>query len=167
MPILTTYFRTQLAKDLFNASDVWIGIGRSAAWPDDNNPPAEDLGVTALDTPIAYKKILTKFLVIPDGAGTLQFKNQNYTIVTVADAFTQGVLRTYMEMSFDYDEIPLTTFRQVGIFRGLVPATGFGSQLVLLPAQVGSTGALISYSNIKPEPRAIDRKNLVRRIILF
>ena len=164
---LTTDFRVQLAVDLFNATGVWGVIGRTTAWPDENNPPAEDVATTLLDTPIGYKKILTKLLVKPDVSGDIQFKNQNYAVVTVEEAFNEDVVRVFLEFSFDYDEVPLSTFRQIGIHRGLVPTAGNELALVLQPAQVASAGPLLYYVNRLAETRAIDKKNIIRRILQF
>jgi len=167
MGILTTDFRVSLAKAQAAATNVWGAIGRTAAWPNELDPPAEVVGTVAIDTPIGYKKILTKQLVVQDAGGAIQFKNQNYTLVDPADAFDQNVVRVFLEFSFDYDEVPLSSFRQIGIYSGLVPTAGNELALVLLPSQVANAGGLIYYDNRLKEDRFIDKKNILRRIIQF
>jgi hypothetical protein len=146
---------------------LWAAIGRTTAWSDDGTPPAEDSTVTVIDEIIGFKRILQKLLVTPDPLGTIIYTDQNYRVVPRAQAFDQEVVDLHLEASFDGAELPLTTFRQVGIYEGLLPATGFEQALVLLPAQVASPGRLIWYRNMTPQTRTATYANVFRRVFRF
>lgn len=96
-----------------------------------------------VDGPIGYKAVSSKYMVIPDDSGTIDYRGQRWLIVSPSEAYTRGARFVYVQARMQYDELPITDFRQIGVFSGLTRATGVSNvDLSLLPSQVESTGAL-------------------------
>lgn len=148
---------------------LWMAMGRTDAWPDEQLPPAEVDSASNIDQIIGYKKILTKLLVTPDPNGAIAFTDQNFRVISASEADALGANYVYLEVVFDGDELPLTTFRQVGMYRNLIPTPGFENNIVVRPdlGQVQASGRLMWYENRIPEDRASDRQNIVRRVFQF
>lgn len=147
---------------------LWLGIGRTASWPSESAPPTENVASTVLDQPIGYKKVEMTSLVVPDVAGTIVFQGQNYRIVADADGVSQLARYCYLKASLNYQEtnslgnvIGAVTFRQTGIFSGLVPQTGLEGETVLTPNQVSSVGRLIFLVNHTPRTRDVLMRDIV------
>lgn len=94
-------------------------------------------------------------LVIPDAAGAIDYRGQKWTSVAPEDAARLGVRHVFVSATFAYAELPLgVTYRQVGIFSGLVRHTGVAdSVLALLPSQVDDPGLMELVDNRTPVTR--------------
>lgn len=175
MGLLTNDGQVQAAIDFYNVTTHWGAIARTTMeWTIPSAPPTEVATTTDLDDNIlGYKKILPaqkQLCKLDNSNGTIIFKNNKYTPVSVGNAFTQGAKYLYVEFSFDYDEVSTANpFRQVGIYRDITPAAGFESNVLLTPAQVegGSARILIYYDNIVAEARFANKRNVIRRILSF
>lgn len=96
-----------------------------------------------VDGPISYQVITQKQLVVPDPAGTIEYRDQNWRIVSPSNAIKEGARFVFLEVIFRYDEHPLTDFRQLGIFTGLTREVGVASNKAnLLPSEVADCGYL-------------------------
>jgi len=138
--------------------DIWLCVGQADPW-DGGVPPLED--EEGVPNPILYKKItngvkLVKQVLITDP--------WEYTYKTIVDG--SPVIRyfksiTENEARDDHQKLVLffgdinpgdgglseITFRAVGFYQGIVPATGHESDTVLLPADVTNTGNTLLVQN--------------------
>lgn len=147
---------------------LWLGIGRTSAWVNESSPPAENVASTVLDQPIGYKKVEMTALVKPDAGGSIVFQGQNYSIVADNDAVAQIARYCYIKASLNYQEsnslgnvIGAVTFRQTGLFSGLVCQSGLEGETVLTPAQVQSVGRLVFLVNHTPRTRDVLMRDII------
>ena len=119
-----------------------------------------------VDGAISYQLIDQRQLVIPDVSGTIEYRGQNYLIVTPEEAIEKGARFVYLLVTFRYDDHPLTDFRQLGVFTGLTRAVGVaGGKENLLPAEVESVGALELLDNRTAITRDIGQREMFSLII--
>lgn len=153
------------ALDLKNQHVFWVGAGRTATWADEQNPPDEALTTTDIDTPQAFKKADVVSLAKIDGGGTITFEGQTYSLVADINAYTDVARYLYVKAEFRYDDFPLITFRQTGLYLDLTPNGGFESDDPILIANVSDNGILRYYRNHVARIRTIDTVDIVELII--
>jgi hypothetical protein len=97
-----------------------------------------------VDGPIGFKKVSSMHLVVPDVAGEIDYRGSRWTVVPANEAFERGARYVYIVASLNYTELPITDFRQIGVFSGLVRSSALSDQTKpnLLPSEVQTTGAL-------------------------
>lgn len=98
-----------------------------------------------VDGPIGYKKASQVSLVIPATDGEIEYRGSRWKVVTSVDeAFEKGARYVYVKVSLNYNELPTTDFRQIGVFTDLVrePSLTDPTKPNLLPTEVLKTGAL-------------------------
>lgn len=166
MAILTQNHHVANALRALAATNKYVGVGRTTAWANENVPPEPNALATGLEEAICYVPLTKAALVVPDEAGTLTFAGQTWREVSVGNAYTEGAKRVYFEGRLEYDEAPLVTFRQIGLFAGLTKAPGAGTG-VLLPADVSSVGVLELLDNRAPTYRAADKVDVVGFMVQF
>lgn len=169
MSVSTVASHVKRALSFFNDPAIYLGIGKSSAWADDNNPPAPDTNATTLLELIGFRKADNVYMVVQDNTnGTIAYQNTKWSIVTPSNAYTQGAKWVYVSATINYDELPLGYYRQVGVFSGLQLANGVsGSQLALLPAQVSNVGTLEVIDNRQPSNRQTNQKETLSVVIEF
>lgn len=145
------------------ATNVYLAIGRTTAWPNESEPPTPTGQETVIDEVIGYKPAALS-LVKPDGGGAISWGGQTWTEVQPEDAVDENAQYVWVHATIEYDELPLTTFRQVGLYTGLTKAGGAGSG-ALLPGEVTDPGVLEAIDNREPEPRYIDKRNQIGFVI--
>lgn len=135
-------------------TDLWLVIARSVAWPNETAPPVEDLSTVILQDTIAYKRVDMTSLAVPDPTGDIEFQSNKYRLVADVDAMQELARWVYIKASINHTEsnhagtvIGNVHWRITGIFAGLVPSSGFGSDDVLASDQVDDPGRLIFYAN--------------------
>jgi hypothetical protein len=158
---------------------LWLCIGRSTPWTDENAPPDENdfdnfpeyLSMTMPEEPIALKRIDFAGLCVPDIDGDIKYQNQRYKYVPDVDAVSLLARWVYVRASLDYYErnsagaivIGQTTYRQACLISGLVPLPPYKEENVLAPNQVASWGRLVCVVNMPPR----DRDPKMRDVIQF
>lgn len=144
------------AKSFMNdLPNLWYEMARPKPWDDEEVPPAEHMETTALDTPIGFKKFKKAQLVVPleNVAGTtplgneIVYKGQQWQPVNPSEAFDKGARWVYLTVDILPDDLPYSTFRQIGIVKDLKPNPSFASRDALSPTQVDDLGVLIAYDN--------------------
>lgn len=131
-------------------STYWFGIGRTAAWTDENDPPTVPDDYTAIDTPIVYVKAsLVKLAKIVVSGEDIIHNGVKYAWVADEDALTElaRFLYCYCELTPGVGGQPYGTFRQTALYTDLVPATGHESDLWLAPANVEDVGNICYLAN--------------------
>ena len=164
--IITDIGHTEIVRKLLNTDSIWVGIGKTTAWADENNPPAPDPSTTEISEVVGYKKVLDKYLVVEDPTnGTIDFGSTKYRPVNESDYFTEKPHFLYLKFEIIGDELPLVTYRQIGIVFDLVPDTGYEAYTVLTSDQVSDTGYLLTLDNRTPVTRYSDTKDVFEYII--
>lgn len=113
--------------------------------------------ITAIDTVNSTVTMDTPFgFDIP--AGTL----------VKGGALVEGARWVYVEAHLRYDELPLTQYRQIGVFSRLVKNDGVpAGKVALLPNEVRDPGILEVIDNRKVVNRQIDQKEHLSIVIEF
>lgn len=77
----TSISHVSRALDLFDSETVYFGIGQQSAWSDENNPPSTIPTNLAINQIIGYKKVSDKYMVVPDPAGSITYRDSQWRIV--------------------------------------------------------------------------------------
>lgn len=142
---------TSRVKDILE-NDVWLCIGRTTPWGEEDLPPQPDVGTTELDEPVVYKKIIEKYFVQEVSEdGDYYVSGTWYKILSEAEARTAKTNLVIFTTSLTFEEIgDEITFRQVGLYSNLIPAEGYEEATFLTPDQVEDPGWLEWFSNREP-----------------
>jgi hypothetical protein len=135
-------------------SNLYMGIGRTTAWPDEENPPEPADDSTSIEECLYLKKLIEKRLVIQDYNGELEFNGIYYTEVAEEDAYTQEAVSLFMRTTVHYGDISTSiTYRQTGVTadpqKNSVILTGDS----YLPAEWDDQGILHYISNYEKVQR--------------
>lgn len=174
MAVVTRLSRQRRMQDFFNLPySKYVLIGKNTTWTDDNNPPAPTGLETSLDGLIGAKLIsnqwYVKALTSPtqeerDAAvyfkGTYYYKTQDPT-----EAVSNGCTSIIIEAVLDRDELPLLTYRQVGL------QVKVNSNATVMTGDqfnaLADTGTLEVIDNRKPQTRAEDQEEQIKFLIMF
>lgn len=168
MAITTLIGHVSRALDFRNKESLFIGIGKTTAWEDENSPP-DPLNTDTLVDPVGYKQVESIFMVVPDPNGTLSYKDSRWRIVPEEEAIAQGARWVYLSVYVAYEELPTNiSYRQVGAYTNLTRKEGVPSgKYALLPSEVESVGLLEVLDNRKPIYREPDQREQLIIIIEF
>jgi len=151
-----------------NQETFWFAVGRTQTpWDCETDPPVENINTTMLDEVGGLQKAETVSLCYPDPNGSVEFRGAKFTLVPDEFAYDYDCRYLYCSTVLRFDEFPLVTFRQYGIYVGVVPTAGNETKKILLPSEVLSYGKLIGYVNIPPIIRNAGSKNLMEIVIEF
>jgi len=164
-----TVSRVYQALQLVLTNNVWVGYGRTATWGTNEPVPDVNQASTTIDTLQAVKKAEVLSLVVPDATGTIEFQGQMYKTITAtkASAIAAGARFVYVAVWLKYAEVPVVTYRQSGVFAGLIKAAGSEAKTILLPAEISDVGYLMALNNRSPIPRETDSKEFLEFILEF
>ena len=70
------------ALDFYHAAGKYFIIGGTTPWEDESAPTSTSLTDFRLKDVVGLKKVDNTYLVVPDSSGTIQYRNQNWRIVT-------------------------------------------------------------------------------------
>lgn len=171
MAVTTIHSHVNRAKEFSTKTDIYFAIGKPTNWVDEENPPTEDFTATSLDTVIGYKKVENICLVRPALHGEtpdIPYREENWMIVPPDQAMEQGARWVYIDTNLLYTELPLSKYRQVGVYVGLQKAEGVDPQkYALLPEEVANSGVLEVIDNRKASNRQIDQREKLSLILEF
>jgi hypothetical protein len=125
-------------------STYFVGIGRTTAWDDEDNPPDPLPTASTIEEPVVYvtPTQVTLCKVVSSGEDVTHLGTK-YEFVADVDAIDEGARFLYMLARFDPTSgQPYDTFRQVALFSNLTPASGHESDSWLAPANVDDEGLL-------------------------
>jgi hypothetical protein len=156
MPALfTNKQRTLNALSLKQETNLYLAIGRTTPWADEENPDTPLATQTSVEELIYIKKINVKHMIIDDDpydayGPDVEVGGYGYTFVADADAYTAPSFMVYFSNTIYYSDIAPTdiTFRQVGII--LNPKDSDGDLLTdveYLAADVADQGELLYIDN--------------------
>lgn len=164
MPIVVNQGCTRVLKELKDSCVFWFAVGRTTAWLDEQNPPSEDATRTDIEEIQGFKKVERVAFVKPDPMGTISFKGQNYKVVPDTDVWAELPLYLYFSAWLLFDQFPVVTFRQTGLYVDVVPTPGSEGKDILLPDEVQSK-RLVAYVNHHPRVRVSYGKDLLEMIV--
>lgn len=165
---MTIHGRVSRAISFYNSQNVFVGIARTTPWPNESNPPDPTGNETApLNETVAYKKISSMKLIKPNPVGPLVYRGKRWEEVDEEDAYTEGARWVLVQAVLAYDEVPIVTYRQAGVFVDLQPSAGNESKDVLLPDEIDSPGRLEVLENRGPQTRNESKKETLTFIVEF
>jgi hypothetical protein len=168
MAISTVYGHVSRALEFFHRDDLYFAVGRTTVWADESVPPAPDVNLQEIEEVIAFKKVMEKKIVVPDAEGSIFYMGDYYREVTEPNAETEKARWIYVSTTLIGNEVPLSSFRQVGLYSNLVKEGSVPSnQLVLLPADVDDTGLLEIVDNRRVTHRQDDQSEKLSLVIEF
>ena len=166
MPATVKVGMIRLALTFKNNETFWFVVGRThTPWDDETNPPVESVDTVSLTEIGGLQKAQIVSLCYPDPNGAIEFRGQRYSLVSDEHAYEYDSRFLYCSTLLKFDEFPLVTFRQFGVYVGVVPKAGYEDNMVLTPAQVQDYGRLIGYVNHPPIIRTAGSKNLLEIVI--
>ncbi|XWX29931.1 virion structural protein [Staphylococcus phage PG-2021_40] len=133
-------------------NSTYVAIGKSTAWSNESTPPQPNANSTKLDEVIGYKKATKVSLCRPEVSGestqydTISYGNKTWVLVPKEKAVEEGAKWVYVEGEIVGEELPLGTYRQVGVHVDLQPNTSI-SKPNLLPSEVQNVGTLLLLDN--------------------
>jgi len=146
--ILTEKSRIQRCEEFYNKVNtaLYLGVGRTQTeWDEPDNPPIPDAGITELEELGFIKKITAdevKF-VKPDPNGEIEFRNTKWTEILPSEIYTEGGRYLLFTVRLEYDDVPLLTYRQVGILEEPKDLNGdVCTNDIYLPDELSSQGFL-------------------------
>jgi hypothetical protein len=147
---ITFGIRMELAQAMAERGNFWAGIGRTAAWPTESDPPDVVGDEIVVDGVQFYKKSLLYSPVYQSDENDFDiYLNGVYwkKASTYADVKANSANFWYVRFILDKDEGPSITFRQIGIFANLTPAAGNENATILTPSEVDDPGNLVLLEN--------------------
>lgn len=173
MAIITRSSQVDVALYLMEKIDsVYLGLGRTSAWDDEDNPPVPDRETEHLDELIGLKKINRMFLCkLATGGGdsgfdTIEYMGETWELIPNSLAHEEGATHVFFEARIEGSELPVGKYRQVGIYTGVTPEEGVSpNKATLLPEEVQDFGILEFYDNRQLQNRTADTTILERFIV--
>lgn len=167
MAIATLEGHISRAVDFSNKRDLFFVIGKISPWESEQSPPAPN-ELTVVGEVIGYKRVEQVVLVVQDESGELLYEGTRWRLCTEADAYIAGAVHVYVDTVLTSDELPLQTFRQVGLVSSLsLKSETNPNKYHLLPSEVDSPGVLQVVSNRVPVARQLGQSQKLSFIISF
>lgn len=172
--VVTIKSRQRRMKDFYNLDgSKYILIGRSSAWQNELLPPMPDENATNIEELIGgklvqnqwYVKMLTDPTQEQKDAGVYYKGHYYYRTSSLDEAIENGCDSVMVYAALDRDELPLTTFRQVGLQVQVqhnaetITASQFN--------QIADKGNLEIIENRKPQTREDDQMEEIYILINF
>lgn len=130
-----------------NRNSIWVGLGRTTAWPDESNPIDEVVTATTVEELFGMKLYDEAFLVVEASDGTVVHKGKTYR--KLKDSEFPGTVTDLLYVKFTIfpDEFPGIHYRQLGVFVDSIPKEGFSSFSALTGDQFQTLGRLVYLDN--------------------
>lgn len=169
------------ALDFYSKTSVYVGIGKSSEWSEDDRTELTPEGTLVSDDfpPIpmadndlkefiAMKKVDNKFLVYPSEDGELGYRGTKWAIATPESAVELGARWVYISTKLSYNDVSTDIdYRQVGVYSNVVPKESGETKYVLFPSDIDGMGLLEVLDNRKPIYREPDQQETLTFLIEF
>ena len=174
--ISTIGHRVLNAHRFFTDTELWAVLGGTNAWPDDNNPPLPDTSTGSINTIIGAKKATASMVKRDDVNGTEAFLMDGvitrWTIIPdLSQAISEEARFVLVRVTITGDEggkIPLSDFREIGIYSNLIRAGGVPEgQEVLSVSDVANFGQLEFIKYRMPVTRDLNSAYTFATVIEF
>jgi hypothetical protein len=181
-PVITPYVgMVDLAIRFKSNPLLWLCIGRTTPWPDENAPPdvtdtvtyPQYLNMTVPEEPIALKKIDFAGLCVPDANGQIRYQNQRFSYVPDVNAVSLLARWVYVRASLDYIETNSVgtvivgsdiAYRQASLLSGVVPQAPYANESTILASQVQDFGRVVCVTNFPPRQRNPRKRDVLEFI---
>lgn len=172
--VVTLKSRQRRMSDFYNMDgSKYILIGRSTPWENEQIPPVPDETATTIEELIGgklmkdqwYVKLLEDPTQEQKDAGIYYKGHYYYKTKDLADAISNGCDSVIIYAELDRDELPLTTYRQVGL-----QVQVQHSAITVTAAQFNQIidkGILEVIENRKPQTREDDQMEEIFILINF
>lgn len=176
LPIIPYSGHCSRALNFYDMSDtLYFGLGKTTQWSDNETdssfiPPEPDINATNLEELVGLKKATRVMLVMPDDDGEIEYRGSTWKSISIDDAIRNNARWVLVETTIYYDEMPITDYRQIGIFSRVQKADGIGDdQTVLLTdrGDIKELGILEVLDNRHVVTRQSDTKDVYQMIIEF
>jgi len=130
---------------------LWVALGRTTAWSDEQNPPAASPSATTIEEPIVYVKIPDEGVLSlckrVESSEDVVVDGTKFDYVADGNAYTENAHFLFIQADYDGTTMPYANYRQKAIFADLTPASGHESDTWLAPANVEDEGVLLYLCN--------------------
>lgn len=172
LPVTTTVGHVSRAISFYELDSVYFGLGRTTPWANEDedgfSAPLPSVDATELTELIGLKRVDVKALVTPDDEGTVVYRDQTWKKISPSDAVTLGAHWVYIEASIEYDDLPASAYRQIGVLSRVEVNDGVSeTKSVLLPDEIKSQGILEIIDQRKVVTRNEDSRDTFSMIIEF
>lgn len=154
------------ARIIKQNSTFWIGVGRTTAWDDDNDPP-DETRLDELTEPLIFVRAWNVSLCKPVLVdGDITYKGQQYAIVPDENAIQEMARFIYMVAELHPAQgQPYGTYRQRAILTDLVPAVGHENDTWLAPANVLDQGITELLENDTPCYQSLEKYQVLPAVL--
>lgn len=179
LPIIPYSGHCSRALNFYNMSDtIYFGLGKTTAWSEDETensfiPPEPDMEAITLEELVGLKKASRVILVMPDENGEIEYRGSKWKPISTDEAIANKARWVLVETTIYYEEMPITDYRQIGIFSRVQKADGIeDSQMILLVDRDGTSdikdlGILEVLDNRHVVTRQVDTRDVYQMIIEF
>ena len=169
---VTNRLRVLNALNLVNSSNVFVGLGGSQPWEDDQFPPIPDGSELALLDPIIYRKATEVAFAKPDPNGVIEYSGARFSITQDPDvAISDEYSWVFVRAEIYKGEAPVgVEFRQVGVFVDCEATTdedgySYPDTVEGAPNLMMDSGDMIVIDNRRPVTRHDDQIESIEVII--
>lgn len=160
MAILTNSGRVATAVAM-KAQDIHLAWG-SGSEPWDILAVPESISDTSLVSEIGRRKASYVTYCTPDDAGSIEVPNGRFS------ESSQPTKYLYMKFSFDFDEAPSATIRELGVFVGTKVTSGLPlGQMYFLPSEIADAGMLLLLEHIARFDRSASVRQTFEFVVTF
>lgn len=176
LPIIPYSGHCSRALNFYEMSEtLYFGLGKTTPWSEDETessfiPPEPDIDATNLSELVGLKKATRVILVMPSDDGEIEYRGSTWKSISIDEAIENNARWVLVETTIYYDEMPITDYRQIGIFSRVQKAEGLEeSQTVLLVERndIKDYGILEVLDNRHVVTRQSDTKDVYQMIIEF
>ncbi|WP_139491797.1 hypothetical protein [Brevibacillus dissolubilis] len=155
------------AAKLVQDGSVWVAIGKTSPWNEGETVPVVTSDMTLQET-VAFKRADQIAFVVKDDKGTIEQRGQKWRILKSDEAKATDCRHVYVQAWLNYDEFPLVTYRQTGVYAGLVLKSGVAAnEQVVTLEDIVDVGYLLVLNNRSPIQRDATQKESLDFIIEF
>jgi hypothetical protein len=176
LPIIPYSGHCSRALNFYEMSDtLYFGLGKTTPWSEDETessfiPPEPDIDATNLMELVGLKQATRVMLVIPSDDGEIEYRGSTWKSISTDEAIENNARWVLVETTIYYDEMPITDYRQIGIFSRVQRADGLEESQTVLLAERGDIkdfGILEVLDNRHVVTRQSDTKDVYQMIIEF
>jgi hypothetical protein len=174
LPITTNLGHVDRAMAFYEENDIYFALGRTTPWEETETtnpnfvPPTPDPTATSLDELICMKKVSQKLLVMPADDGTIEYNKIKWKILSKEEAMQNQARWVYIKAELYYDEIDITSYRQLGIYTRVTKRSDVANtKTLLLPEEIKDPGLLIMLNNRHVVTRQPDTRDNYAMVIEF
>ncbi|NRS15809.1 hypothetical protein HP398_05095 [Brevibacillus sp. HB1.4B] len=160
--------KTYQAFKLFKDGNVFIAVGKTSPWNPETPEKIPDVsyGQTITEIVALKRAEQVKFVTPDDTNGTIEQFGQKWRIIDEAEARDTDCRWVYVQAWLRYDEFPICTYRQTGVYAGTVLVDGVPINLqVAKPEQVVDYGFLLTVTNQSPIAREVTHRENIEYIL--